>query len=679
MERGEKTEAQGTPRVKQRRQHVEREGSILSDAAGDELNKPPPLEPPEGTPVPVRSAGTAAQRSVLGGPGAGPAATDGDRVAGYIRLSVFAFPPECQEAARTALVQQFSDMRRAALVQLAARQGQTIGAWYEDLDRSGRALLRESREGFASLTLAARSGELRGIVAWDLSRLFRDLVGQELWLAEMEGLGVSVLVQDLPFAIDPPTRRLLRQEMGMINEYQAARMGALFSAALNQRVEQGRWVGRTYSQWGLRYDAGVKGFVRDEATAPWIRRVYETFNALGGSASKTARTLNRELEAGQAGALRPPRSERWDVTKILLHVRDPLYRRQTSYNGAEYAVPHLIPEVVPAEVVAETDRLLASRRGIYEECAARHDAPPEPYLYARMLRCAECGSAMTAYPRQGILGPSPGLRVLWICGDALRGGSCGARFYLPQPRLTGLLDRGLRQAFAAARRRMEARPLGAEEEAAARESRRRQKKRHQEDIRECGRQSERCLESYAAGLSTDRAALERRLTALSARQSAARGALESLRAAKAAGPVEERWLEAGAGRLGARFEAVWPRDWWLARDPDKAEFLKDLGLTVSVRVHPMQKNAAQKVSEQKVSEQRDLLGETHAPIGAAAPRVRGRGPFVPRQRCGLCEIDVICPALGLDGTKPLKVWETEQELEDYNLLRRSQPAQAREA
>ena len=39
---------------------------------------------------------------------------------------------------------------------------------------------------------------------------------------------------------------------------------------------------------------------------------------------------------------------------------------------------------------------------------------------------------------------------------------------------------------------------------------------------------------------------------------------------------------------------------------------------------------------------------------------------------GLCEIDLVCPVLGIEGTQPLKVWETEQELRDYNELRQTQ-------
>jgi DNA invertase Pin-like site-specific DNA recombinase len=247
------------------------------------------------------------------------------KAAAYIRFSEITFPAHCQEKeARSAFLLELAVSRRTELTQMAALHEQRIEAWYEDLGCSGRGRFLASRVQFEALTQAARHGELGSIFAWDLSRLFRDLVQQELWLEEMETLDVAVLIQDLPFAIDAATRRLLRQELGMINEYQAARIGALFSAALNARVAEGLWVGRTHSQWGLRYDAEGKGFLLDETTAPRIRRLYALFNAFGGSASRTVRTLNRELEANHPDALPPPRSRRWTVASLIKQIRDPL-------------------------------------------------------------------------------------------------------------------------------------------------------------------------------------------------------------------------------------------------------------------------------------------------------------------------------------------------------------------
>lgn len=645
-------------------------------------------------------------------------------VAGYIRCSVLEYPDHCTgETARAAFLADMIASRRAELIQMAAGHGQQIHSWYEDLGRSGRGQFLASRTGFEALTLAAREQRLTDVFAWDLSRLFRDLVQQELWLGEMESLGVAVHIQDLPFAIDIPARRLLRQELGMINEYQAARTGALLSASLNRRVEKGLWVGRSDSQWGLRYDALTKGFLLDEATAPYMRRLYETFNEAGGSASHTARILNKELRECHPQAISPPHSRRWDVTKILLHIRDPLYRRRTVYNGGEYAVPHLIPEVVSPEVLAATDALLESRRALYEECMRRHEAPPEPYLYAKILRCAECGGGMQAYPLQGILGPSPGLRVPWVCSDTLHGGECSARFKIPQYRLTALLDRGLRQAFerawqqsadagshrggvsgiepASEKEPPEVAQRWREAITVSRQERRRLT--HRIYNVEIARQ--RCLDAFAIGLSTDRDQVSERLAVLEKRRAVVEEALRALELAKGQTSFEQRWALSAAGRLQVRFESVWPADWWLPRDEKKAAFLKDLNLKVLVRIHPAQK--ADHKANQKPNNGKEpsvlIIGPTE---DVTLPgRGRGKGPYKPRLQGGLCEIELSSPifqagwlspdmpiqfandqAFDRDVTsnvvsnpsnqsvnqlvKPLRVQETQQELLDYKMALR---------
>ena len=232
-----------------------------------------------------------------------------------------------------------------------------------------------------------------------------------------------------------------------------------------------------------------------------------------------------ELEAGLPEALRPPRSARWDATKILLHVRDPLYRRRTSYNGAEYDAPHLIPEVVPAAVVAAVDVLLASRRGaLRRECgAARRSATSHTCIPGR-LRCAGCGTSHgRPYPRQGVLGPTPGPRVLvglrgqpcWVGSCAVQASTCPSRA-LPallgpggcgrrsQPRGSGRTACSQCTPEEAAAGPGEAAP--AQGSAAPRPRRRRRPAA-----------CPAAWKSYAAGLLTDRAALERRLVALSAR------------------------------------------------------------------------------------------------------------------------------------------------------------------
>lgn len=115
------------------------------------------------------------------------------------------------------------------------------------------------------------------------------------------------------------------------------------------------------------------------------------------------------------------------------------------------------------------------------------------------------------------------------------------------------------------------------------------------------------------------------------------------------------------GRLQGRFEAVWHRDWWLARDAEKAAFLEALGLTVTVRIRARQQKPR--------PENGPRLRPEGVPPGGVPPRKRGCGPFVPRLTCGLCELELACPLLGVESAGPLTVQETDQELKDYSRLR----------
>ena len=380
-------------------------------------------------------------------------------VAGYLRLSSLTVPAGIgQGPAWEAFLQGIRAPRMTHLAEVAALQNLAISVWYEDFDRSGRGEFLQRRTSFEALTQAARSGRVRLIFAADLSRLFRDLMQQELWFLEMETLGVRVVVPDLPFAIDASTRLLLRQEIGMINEYVAGRTGAILSAILAEKVEQGLWVGRTQSLWGLRYDSHSKGFEFDDATAQSVRHVYLTFNAENGNSYRTAKRLNAEVQAGSPEAVKRPYGGPWDITGIMNCVRSPLYRRIATLQEVAVPAPHLIPEIIPVDVLEETDRLLAERANLHGTVARWLAKEQAPLPYSRRLFCGECGGMLQAYRTERHAGGSPGRYVSWVCNRAATKGlhpgqGCQAAAKLPQFRLHALLSRGLRELFQADKER----------------------------------------------------------------------------------------------------------------------------------------------------------------------------------------------------------------------------------
>lgn len=86
-------------------------------------------------------------------------ASDG-LVAGYVRRSVVTFPAEWD-------VEQRRD-RVAELTADAARDGERIDVWYDDMGVSGRGEFLARRLDFARATGDAKAGKIRRLYARDL-------------------------------------------------------------------------------------------------------------------------------------------------------------------------------------------------------------------------------------------------------------------------------------------------------------------------------------------------------------------------------------------------------------------------------------------------------------------------------------------------------------------------------
>lgn len=387
-------------------------------------------------------------------------------VAGYVRVSHLEFPVDRRDPAdRQAWVEGLRHLRRAELASDAARDGQVITAWYDDLGVSGLGEARARRADFERLRADASRGRIRAVYARDLSRLFRDLLQQELWFAEMEACGVVIHAQDLPFTPDAATGRLLRQQLGAMHEFQARRQGAIIQAILRERVAAGTLAGMGHSYWGLRFNHVTKAFAFDPATADHACLVFETFVAEGGAAA-AARTLNALVEEGHPRATLTPRGRPWTDNLVLLRVRNAVYRRRVAFAGVVRDVPALIPEVVPPALVAQADALLAARNP--------GPAPPRQtyarHVYGGLLRCGVCGAPVYSTrsgsrPRPTATGgsvsadgadpvsagrTSPDRRpVTWSCSAANVDTGGGHGGMVSQERLDALVGRALAQAFPA--------------------------------------------------------------------------------------------------------------------------------------------------------------------------------------------------------------------------------------
>lgn len=527
---------------------------------------------------------------------------------GYIRKSVIQWPEGCTTPEqRRAHVDDLRRIRVHELIADAARDGRTVDAWYDDMGVSGRGEFLDKRVEFDRLTREAKSGLVGHVYARDLSRLFRDLVQQEMWFAEMDACGCAVHIQDLPFIADEATRVLLRQQLGSLNQYFATRQGQVIRATNRERVKSGAWVGRSRSQWGLTYNSDAKRFDPDPATADRAVFVFETFAACQGFGTRTARALNALIAQHHPRATPTPKGALWGCTTVLQFVRNEVYRRRITYGEVERDAADLIPEVVPPALVAEADRLLALRGGeSYFPGAATaaetgRRAGRADYTYGSILRCGYCGSRMRAHRRRHKVSARPWLT--WVCrrrdSADLR---CPDSRGFAQDRLDALVKAGIGEALARYAderadmedgRELEGRadlsvPLASADPGPARTPARTDKDTLRTALDRLAAKQRRYYELFAAGVIESVDEIKGELAALGEERRRLEAKIAEVGEGDDGQPRDLGRLSADEwGRVLRAFALAWPGEGDMeAWHPAKYDLLQSLGVRLSVRVAP---------------------------------------------------------------------------------------------
>lgn len=491
--------------------------------------------------------------------------TNTGAVAGYIRKSNLIWPPGCTSLeARIAFVDELRRTRVSELITDAAQRDQTIDVWYDDMGISGTGDFLEKRLAFDQMRRDAIAGRVRCLYARDLSRLFRNLVQQELWFGEMENFGVEICIQDLPFIADQATRTLLRQNVGSINQYFATRQGEVIRASNLERVRSGQWVGSGRSMWGLAYNKQTKRFDFDPATADKIVRLFTVFVECRGVAGQAVKRLNALIACGDPQGFRTSQGKLWSPTLVLLAVRNPLYRRRVRYVELEFDAPHLIPEVVPPSLVAEADRLLVLRAAspdprilpMHKGLAGRSGRVET--TYGALLRCAYCDGRMRLKKHQpkkdGTCFSS------WSC--RLADGAkvdCPRSSRFSEARLDTLVRRGLAAAFREAA--LSAKSLARTQKSAGGQTPKllREKGDPAAALAKLEEKQKRCYALFINGLIADLTELRPQLAEIAAQKKALQEQIAAAGGQADSSPAALPALPPAAWRhLVAQFEAVWP-------------------------------------------------------------------------------------------------------------------------
>lgn len=169
----------------------------------------------------------------------------------------------------------------------------------------------EHRVGLAGALEALGAGDAGGLVIYRLDRLARDLVLQEQLLAEMWRLGAEVFSTDggeqgyLKDDPDEPSRKLIRQMLGAVAEYERAMIVLRLKAGRRRKAERGGFAyGSPPYGWKARGRALV-AVPREQAGIRLARRLRREGKSLANIAD--------DLEVR---GFSPRRGDRWHPTTV---------------------------------------------------------------------------------------------------------------------------------------------------------------------------------------------------------------------------------------------------------------------------------------------------------------------------------------------------------------------------
>jgi len=219
------------------------------------------------------------------------------RVAAYLRVSTDrqadeGLGLELQEQA----IRKWAKTNKHRLVAVLADQG-VSGA--KELDH---------RPALADALDLVRDGKVDAVVVYRLDRLARDLVLQEQLLAEFRRLGGDICstsaaeagyLSDDP---DDPSRKLIRQVLGAVSEYERAMIALRLRSGRRRKAEKG---GYAYGSPPFGYTANEGALVADPAEQAVIRRA-SVLRAEGKSLREIAAVLDAEGHTTKRGRVWHP-------------------------------------------------------------------------------------------------------------------------------------------------------------------------------------------------------------------------------------------------------------------------------------------------------------------------------------------------------------------------------------
>lgn len=312
-------------------------------------------------------------------------------------------------------IEQTIEAQVEALQRYVQEQGLELEERHIYLD-DGYSGARPDRPGLDALRDAAAEGQFDLVLVCHPDRLARDYVWQEVIRTELERCGCQLHFLQCPTS-DRPEDKLLLQIQGMFAEYERAQITERMRRGKLRKARMGQLRPWSTPPYGYRYvqDGQYSYPLIEETEAEVVRQMFHWLVEEGISARQITRRLN-ELKVP------PQRSTKWHPSSVYGILTNETYagtayvhRRQsaepkkprdpTAYRKVKkssYVMrprEEWIPIPVPAIIDPDT-----YQRALEQLRRNRLDAPRNikyQYLLRRLVRCGQCGRAMSAVMQQG--------------------------------------------------------------------------------------------------------------------------------------------------------------------------------------------------------------------------------------------------------------------------------------
>jgi site-specific DNA recombinase len=241
------------------------------------------------------------------------------------------------------------------------------------------------RPVFNSMLERLETGEADGILAWHPDRLARNSIdgGRIIYLLDTEKIKTLKFPRTW-FENTPQGKLMLHYEFGF-SKYYVDSLSENTKRGLREKVRRGEFP--STAPTGYLNDYRTKRLIVDPQTAPLVKQAFELY-ALGNStlddlrsyfAKHGVRTRNGKI-LGRA-----------TVSRII---SNPIYYGYFKYNGEVHEGVHT--PIISKHVFDEVHAVL-NRRWRYSP----QEKQTQPKAFVGLLRCAECGAAITAEIQKG--------------------------------------------------------------------------------------------------------------------------------------------------------------------------------------------------------------------------------------------------------------------------------------